>query len=705
MEDTTTPNVRDQLLQRIASADLLRPYSPTCHEPGDVLRVRATGVFPAVEADLELEVLKQIGGGFAGQVYKTRLIAQHGGAIEGLREGELYAVKIIIPPSRFSQLFRDAIYAAAFQGAFSAQVNHDAVRAGALWQKLIRHGAAEALGSERAIVDVHATFFDDQLRSYGEVSEWVAGRTWRFEIDEAVVGRVFAKVDGEVPQGAQSAEYLHKKVFMQRVVRHFHDMGAPELARQYEWWTCKSQPNALKRLDAGDGPGDGLCAIDFRAGLALLFFLPMSPGDIPLCIRGLLRGKLVQFDRGDMDRLDAYLMEHEDHFAPMRPAVAELEQRDAAYRASLPDITHHHVKLLTPALRKSVSEGFITGWTTKGLVDDEHAGRLRNSTLAFLCFLCVGLLPLISRPLRRIWGDSTYAQHVRQTLTSYDYFKRRLRARQYARLIDWNHDERVTPERALAWADRPLWVWLVGLCLGWLPAGLFHFVTSWAHFKDRLINALTYPVKLYLDAEFREDWLRDQVEEGRDTGMLAEAEADHILERISEPFIQKYLKSVAVHACTVPVTQVVAAIAAPLAAWYVSTTGGSNAEAAAAATATVVFLQTTPISPGSLTRGAYVFFMMIWDRNIKDYWIAAFVSFWHYIGYLAFPIQMVAKYPDLARFMAGTWATKMVRIVPVFGEAGALMEHWIYDAFFNLPLTIRHWVLGLLGKNKDQGAA
>ena len=58
-------------------------------------------------------------------------------------------------------------------------------------------------------------------------------------------------------------------------------------------------------------------------------------------------------------------------------------------------------------------------------------------------------------------------------------------------------------------------------------------------------------------------------------------------------------------------------------------------------------------------------------------------------GYLAFPIQMTHRYPELAGFMAGHWATEAVHIVPVFGEKGALLEHFAFRLFYNWPLTLR----------------
>jgi hypothetical protein len=115
----------------------------------------------------------------------------------------------------------------------------------------------------------------------------------------------------------------------------------------------------------------------------------------------------------------------------------------------------------------------------------------------------------------------------------------------------------------------------------------------------------------------------------------------------------------------------------------------SPAETAVAVAAILVLFQITPISPGSLVRGLYVVYLVIRERNFKDYNIAVFLGFFKYVGYLAFPIQMTYHYPALARFMAAHWATEAVHIIPVFGERGALLEHWVFGLFYNRPLTIR----------------
>jgi hypothetical protein len=231
------------------------------------------------------------------------------------------------------------------------------------------------------------------------------------------------------------------------------------------------------------------------------------------------------------------------------------------------------------------------------------------------------------------------------------------------------------------------WKFFYNLPLSILPAGLHRFITDWKYARERLDYIILRPVRLYFNAELREQWLADMVQDGREKQLLTNEDAEIIISQIKEPFIQKYLKSLAVHVCTLPVTQIVSLIVAII---YVMTHPEMpRAQAWAIGVGIIALFQVTPISPGSLVRGLYVLILVIKERNFKDYNIAVFLGFFKYIGYLAFPIQMGYRYPALARFMAAYWATEAVHVVPVFGERGALLEHGIFCLFYNWPLTIR----------------
>jgi hypothetical protein len=220
-----------------------------------------------------------------------------------------------------------------------------------------------------------------------------------------------------------------------------------------------------------------------------------------------------------------------------------------------------------------------------------------------------------------------------------------------------------------------------------LPVGIHRALTDRRYLRERLYHIAVRPVRLYFDAELREEWLRDLVQEGREKRLITADDSVQILSRIKEPFIQKYLKALAVHVCTVPVTQVVSVLVAV--GYVLLHPEMPRAQSWAIGLGIIALFQVVPISPGSLTRGFYVVWLVLKDRNFKDYNIAVFLAFFKYVGYLAFPIQMAYRYPTLSRFMAVHWATEAVHVVPVFGESGALLEHKVFTWFYNMPLTLR----------------
>jgi hypothetical protein len=257
-------------------------------------------------------------------------------------------------------------------------------------------------------------------------------------------------------------------------------------------------------------------------------------------------------------------------------------------------------------------------------------------------------------------------------------------------VLRWHRSGRVGDVHAQRLMRHPLLFWLERLTLGLLPfPGLHRWIAEPAYAWGRLCEGVRFVARFYRDNRFRERWLRGEIESGHREGMLTDQEAAAVESRVGEPFIQRYLKCLAVHFCTLPVTQIVAVITAAILGGRHYATTGDALNSGGLGVAILVAFQISPISPGSLARGLYVVYVMIRERNFRDYAVAAPISFLHYVGYLAFPIQMVAKYPTLSRFMAGRWATHLVRSVPVFGERGALLEHKVFDMFFNIPVSLR----------------
>ncbi|MEJ5259326.1 MAG: hypothetical protein WHS88_03955 [Anaerohalosphaeraceae bacterium] len=675
---------------------LHRPMNVSRYEPGTQLQYAVTPLPARGTAHVRVQIERFVGGGFAGQVYQIRLleIVKDGQVVQefaGLRQNNLYAMKILIPPSGTGRLFRDLLYAVGFQGPFQPQVNPAAARAGALWQTFIRQAAAERFGDTECVNEIYATFADPVLGSCGEISRWIDGRTWRLEVDDRLdLLRLWRKGRPVPTEQLGSPEYRAKYVFMHDFVRLLYELGAYEFARQYEWSTCKSQPNCLKRLDTNNDPQAGLVAVDFRAGLTLLPFLPMSPGDFKLIAKGIARGSLVQFDRGDLAKLERYIREHPQAFASMPykdQMLRELKECEEIYRNSIPDITHNHIRLLTDGrLWSTLLSSAVTSWRVCGQIDAQHETVLRGCAGKTLLFWMLGLVPLLGRVLRKAWGRPDWRSHYLELLSSPSYFGRTIVGKIYEILIGWHRKGRLGEKQVEAILRSPWRFWL-HLPLAILPAGLHRFLTDKQVFLARLHSLFVRPFQLYFKPDLREQWLRDMVQEGQKKQILSEEDAATILSQIKEPFIQRYLMCLVLHLLTLPVTQLVGLLIAVV--YWIYHPELTFWEAFAFAGIVLGVLAFVPISPGSFTRGLITTIMAIRDRTVKEYNIALYLSYFKYVGYLAFPIQMTYRYPALARFMAAHWATDAVHIVPVFGERGALLEHGIFRLFYNWPLTIR----------------
>jgi len=672
---------------------LHRPVRVGRYEAGDELSYEATEVAGKDTAWVGVKIERFVGGGFAGQVYQVAVtgIEKAGSAVgpfAGLEVGKLYAMKILIPPRGFSVLFRNFVYALGFQGPFQLQVNPAAARSGALWQKFIRRAAKLRFGREDAVNDIHVTFVDSSLGSCGELSDWVSGRTWRLEVDEHLDTLKRWKKGRPIdPSRLGSPEFRAKHDFMRRFVELLHEMGAHEFARQYEWSTCKSQPNCLKRLDTNDNPETGLIAVDFRAGLALLPYLPMSPGDFKLIGQGVKRGSLVQFDRGDLAKLERFVAAHKNDFGDMLPLLSELKACEEVYRNSLPDVTHNGVRLLYDGkLWKTMLSSAVTGWRVRNLIDGPTEQQLRGCPGRTMLFFVLGLLPFLGRVLRKCWGRTDWRQHYAAILTKPEYFVRALRGHIAEVAIRWLRAGRVNNQQAQRLTGSiPLYAihWLPSF----LPVGIHRFIMDPARRKEILWGLFVRPVKLYFYSAYREQWMRDMVQEGRHKNLLSDSDADLILEQLKEPYIKTYLLSLVAHLLLAPTTHVVAAIVAWV--FYVNHPEMPQGERIAKAGAIIAFFQVIPISPGSIARGLYTSILALVKRDYANYNIALVLSFFKYVGYLAFPIQMSYRYPVIARFMASHWATDAVHVVPVFGERGALLEHAVFCLCYNWPLTLR----------------
>ncbi|MHC4293607.1 MAG: hypothetical protein ACYSTX_04865, partial [Planctomycetota bacterium] len=95
-----------ELEENFQAQKLYRPLRIKRYEPGTELEYDVEIVGGNVSGKVHLVIEEFIGGGYAGQVYKVRITSID--AVEEslgpIKVGNVYAMKILVPPSTFSRL-------------------------------------------------------------------------------------------------------------------------------------------------------------------------------------------------------------------------------------------------------------------------------------------------------------------------------------------------------------------------------------------------------------------------------------------------------------------------------------------------------------------------------------------------------------------------------------------------------------------------
>ena len=108
------------------SLGLQRPLAVKRYDVGNVVEYDASAIAPDAPDEtsrIRVQIQQFVGGGFAGQVYKVKVLSIEPDTLPGLQVDSFYALKILIPPSGAARFFRNLLYWIGFQGPFQLQSN------------------------------------------------------------------------------------------------------------------------------------------------------------------------------------------------------------------------------------------------------------------------------------------------------------------------------------------------------------------------------------------------------------------------------------------------------------------------------------------------------------------------------------------------------------------------------------------------------
>jgi hypothetical protein len=228
------------------------------------------------------------------------------------------------------------------------------------------------------------------------------------------------------------------------------------------------------------------------------------------------------------------------------------------------------------------------------------------------------------------------------------------------------------------------------LLFSWLPASAHRLLTD-ASFCARLVRAwLVLPFILMVNRMERERWLTELLQEQVENGVLVEDRIGPLKLQIGEPLMQRFVRDLGF---TFGLEIFAKILYLGLAVYGLLHQNFLLFGAAVL----------SPIPPSGAVRAVYVFAQFVADlpRILKDRdkkllfarWIGLAFAPWRGWGNLFAIFEMFTYYSEISLLLGNTVASRMVAFIPVLGGKGKLLEYWVFQAAYNIPLSFRRALL------------
>ncbi len=479
-----------------------------------------------------------------------------------------------------------------------------------------------------------------------------------------------------------------KRSFMGDLTRLCRRIGATGLSRQYEWYTFVSQANVLLR-NRPDGEAV-FCAVDCRPGLAVPFFLPISPVHARIIWEGLHRNVLVHYDESDLTRLEVLLT---NQIVQKSPEVLtwfqQLSQDVCQTQQGLPALWSRHVKEKKDAVL--IRKAACSDWHRLGLISSERAVYLQNHPFWFIVFVILTAIPWLGPFLMCIAGNDAYRRHL-ASLFHWKYLVTALNVQRAGDLLAWVDQGDISLVHGKHLDGNLLNYLVEKITLGWLPGPLHRLGSDPAAWCSMFEKAVLHPLKLISRREYRFIWLSGCLQQQFERGVISGAERQELIQQLGENNLERFVRDAAFTAGL----ELFSKVFYLFLAWFGLATGNFLPLGLAAL---------GPVPPSGLLRLGYLIGLTLFElpeilvarnqRLLAARLSGIAIAPWRWVGNLMAPIEAFIQYPLLAVVLGEYFVSELVKNVPVFGGRGSLLEYTLFRLIFRTPIWI-HRVMGRL---------
>ena len=560
-------------------------------------------------------------------------------------------------------LLTRTVYRAAFQAPFAYQHTRDAILA-CYYRRRVAAAIVSAtmMPGVRVAVPLYVRH-DSESNAWVLGSEFIRGRGIRPAPANAKMFRNWAarKLLGRSIESRRRDELAELVQVMNALEWVFRKSGLVGAG----WQVC---PRALVSTANLLRTDDGYVLVDLESGMPAV-----AVGRY--VFDGLRLGSPPLFDDIDVKRLSRWLdsrrLELTAHlgregYELLCEDTHHLVYHTSRWKRSEFAFLRNRSAILGRSFRRRFNRRLVDTWLRSDLIDAKAAERMRSGGRVFRHItIALGLIPgRTGRFLQRCWAHRTYRSHVRRFLDDSAYRHRVVHDAIARRMANWRDSGRGSPKLRLSRINLTFIVHF--LLSGVTPASVHRWLTDSNRRREVWSTIYLFCASQRFQSAYGRHLVGELIRGWQRQGRLQTAEANMLHKQLAATDLDEYVRCMGMHLGL----KILLPALAPL------KFGGL---AATSATGNPLYL--LPIFALPAARTAITLWRMLHPsrRHIR-YFEALLIGPLPIIGSLAYPVQMRASHPELSEFLLREAASRIGRMIPVYGGKDSRMEIWAIRA-------------------------
>ncbi len=612
---------------------------------------------PSVDNDLG--VLTVDGGKYPVAITQLRVLG-HGRAAEARlvrakdRDGHEYlSVEKVFRPG----LLTRTIYRAAFQSPFAYQDNAAAICA-SYYRRRVAAAIIKALAPEARVAMPLYVRWDAQSQAMVLASEFIRGRgVTPAPVDSKMIRRGITGLYSKPETSDETPPEIDQLVgLMTKLETLLVNSGMVGSG----WQVCKRAMVSTANLLRTE---NGYVVVDLESGIPSV----LVPSYIAA---GFKLRSLPLFDDLNPAKLTTWIEEHRDALQAVMSRleldqfdsdVIRLIEHDANWKQAETAILRRPLRLLTSDFRDRYRARVLDSWTRRDISDQTTIDSMRDGGRFFTSMIFwLGLIPgRVGRFFQRYFANTRYRNGVKRWIGDSQYRDQAIAEYVSAKVDQWQQDARLS-------SGHPLPAMGASFVMHWAlskvtPALLHRWISDPAYRKQRQTRMFLFCVSGRFQRELGRLYIRSRILMWQQEQRLGEAEVQRLNAQLDNHGVDEYVRGFGMH------------VGLKLLMPFVMSLKVGGAAASVASGNPFYFLFMLMLVP-MLRTAITIWRKFATGRPMADYRDALIVGILPVVGSIAYPVQMHCKFPDLSLFLLRDFASRLGRMIPIYGGKDSRTE-------------------------------